>query len=87
MREYCRYLVTDRNTGERIVYGEKWKECDGLTCHGSFRCFPNLFRKITEYETVRVIKGRLCTVIFWANAPVKYPGHWFAPLGRYMGLR
>lgn len=87
MREYCRYLVTDRNTGEWIVYGEKWKECDGLTCCGGFRSFPNLFRKITKYETVRVIKGRLCTVIFWANAPIRCPGHSFAPLGRHMGLR
>ena len=88
MKEYCRYGVTDIETGVVLITGEKWKDVSDLVPMGSFRSgfFGLLGRKIVTYARIAEIKGRYCLIEYFTGSPQTEVGSCVTISGRLLGL-
>lgn len=69
MKEYCEYIVMDKNTQEVLISGRKYRKKIGLSYLESFRCPLSRFKKVYTYTRTTVIKGCEVVIVYWFNAP------------------
>ncbi len=72
MREYCRYVVVDLQTGYALVSGEKYKDFSGMSVNSIFREPLFFWRKIRQYYKLKTVGGRTCVVVYWVGGRDKH---------------
>lgn len=91
MKRFCRYCVINRNTGDSLKMGYKYKDFDCLHLHyaGYFYRFLCFFRVNMYYDTT-YINGVYCVVLYWfgGELPLKSKlGDMVTYQGKMLGLR
>ncbi len=76
---FCRFTIEDKQTGELLIYGEKYKgNLNKLVFTGTFK---EGVRTIFVYKIDIAINGVDCTLTFYANSPECEPYTIIAPEG------
>ena len=100
MKEYCKYVVVDLQTGYALVNGEKYKDFSGMPVDSIFRRRFLFWQKIRQYYKLKTVGGRTCVIVYWVggkgkrdvNSVIYYDGirlrlrgFIYVP-GRYIGI-
>ena len=72
MKEYCRYIVVDLESGYVLANGEKYKDFSGMTVNGYFRERFFFWRKIRQYYKLKTVCDRTCVVVYFAGGKDKH---------------
>lgn len=90
MKEYCRYMVIDIDTGMYLAVGEKFKDMTGLDCVCKFKDRRGTERfEVREYFDFKKVHGRSCLFLYWI-LPQKCGNGLYSCIsfcGRLYGLR
>ena len=67
-RAWIRYRVDDLETGTMLAFGERYKDMSAMK---PMQTFYVGLRRVTEYDRVLVICGRLCKIVYWERRVAK----------------
>ena len=71
MKEYCRYMVIDIDTGMYLAVGEKFKDMTGLDCVCKFKDRRGTERfEVREYFDFKKVHGRSCLFLYWIRSVI-----------------